>query len=181
MALVSSKSSYADLNKASYNAQFYSYHSNLTQNLQEYFQFCSLSSTTISSTSSNSYDRSCSMTTLYDIDYVMNSTHYVNSIFSFQRVRGYCNPFYFFKDKVDNRSVIIILIIILIIYHHFLIHHYYYYKCVIIFLIVIMIIKMMITITTYISFPPYCSVHSFHQSISLKIIMSALRHYQVKF
>ena len=120
MALVSSQRSYADLNKASYNAQFYSYHSNLTQNLQEYFEFCSLSS---SSTSSNSHDRSCSMTTLYDIDYVMNSTHYVNSVFSFKRVRGYCNPFYYFKDEVDNRSVINILIIIIISHHHFLIHY----------------------------------------------------------
>jgi len=40
MVLVSSKSSYAALNKASYNAQFYSYHSILIQNLQEYFEFC---------------------------------------------------------------------------------------------------------------------------------------------
>ncbi len=40
MALVSSQRSYADLNKASYNAQFYSYYSILIQNLQEYFEFC---------------------------------------------------------------------------------------------------------------------------------------------
>ena len=117
MALVSSKESYADLNKASYNAQFYSYHSNLTQNLQEYFQFCSLSSlssslSSSSTTNSKSYEgSSCSMTTLYDIDYVMNSEYYVNSIFAFKNDNGSCNPFYFFKQKVNNRYVFIITII----------------------------------------------------------------------